>query len=100
MHVSVGQQPQQHQQQDQKPSQFWPLATPDDPQGKGTDNCFAQDLLVQEQQTKAKITGELLLSQRRLEEERQKAEIFAKDLRRIRQQIEDERARRKTCEES
>lgn len=55
---------------------------------------FAQDLLVQEQQSKAKITGELLLARRRLDEERSRAENSAKELRKAKTILEEERSRR------
>lgn len=69
------------------------------PQAFG-ERSFAQDLLVTEQQSKAKITGELLHSQRQLEEERQTVETAAQDLKKIRQSLEEERARRHDVEEN
>eukprot|EP00927_Polykrikos_kofoidii_P026684 TRINITY_DN23733_c0_g1_i1.p1 TRINITY_DN23733_c0_g1~~TRINITY_DN23733_c0_g1_i1.p1 ORF type:complete len:712 (-),score=170.95 TRINITY_DN23733_c0_g1_i1:152-2287(-) len=59
----------------------------------------AQNLLVQEQQSKAKITSELLLSQRKLEEERTAVEGMSRELRKLRQQAEEERSRRCEVEE-
>mmetsp|Transcript_48404 Transcript_48404/g.85251 ORF Transcript_48404/g.85251 Transcript_48404/m.85251 type:complete len:676 (-) Transcript_48404:154-2181(-) len=61
---------------------------------------FAQDLLVQEQQSKAKITGELLLIRRRLDEERLRNEALDRDLRKARAALEDERARHVTVEDA
>jgi len=55
---------------------------------------FAQDLLIQEQQSKAKITGELLLARRRLDEGRSKTEGQARELTKVRAVLEKERARR------
>lgn len=66
----------------------------------GSERSFAQDLLVQEQQSKAKITGELLLAQRRLEEERQAVASASRELKRIRQQVDEERIRRQEAEEN
>lgn len=57
---------------------------------------FAHDLLMQEQQCKAKITGELLLARRRLDEERSKSESLSRDLRKAKANLEEER-RRKAC---
>jgi myosin heavy subunit len=71
--------------------------------GLGTsapENCFAQDLLVQEQQSKAKITAQLLQSQSKLEEEKQAAEAASRELDKIRKQVAEERARRHEAEES
>mmetsp|Transcript_23761 Transcript_23761/g.51891 ORF Transcript_23761/g.51891 Transcript_23761/m.51891 type:complete len:642 (-) Transcript_23761:58-1983(-) len=62
-------------------------------------HSFAQDLLVQEQQSKAKITGELLASERKLEEEKKSVEAMGHELRKVRQQVEEERVRRKEAEE-
>ncbi|CAE7156870.1 ppdK [Symbiodinium pilosum] len=67
------------------------------PQGE---NCFAQDLLVQEQQSKAKLTADLLVSQRKLDEERQSVENLSRELRKVRQQAEEERVRRQEAEEA
>lgn len=55
---------------------------------------FAQDLLIQEQQSKAKITGELLLARRRLDDGRSKTEGQARELTKVRTALEKERARR------
>mmetsp|Transcript_30598 Transcript_30598/g.55801 ORF Transcript_30598/g.55801 Transcript_30598/m.55801 type:complete len:672 (+) Transcript_30598:77-2092(+) len=60
---------------------------------------FAQDLLVQEQQSKAKITGELLLAKRRLDEERSRGETLSKELRKVRAELEEERSRRTTAQD-
>lgn len=71
--------------------------------GLGTsapENCFAQDLLVQEQQSKAKITAQLLQSQSKLEEEKQAAEAASRELDKIRKLVAEERARRHEAEES
>jgi len=68
--------------------------------GGRNENCFAQDLLVQEQQSKAKITAQLLQSQGKLEEERQAAEAAARELEKVRKQAADERARRHEAEEN
>jgi len=67
--------------------------------GGAADNNFAQDLLVQEQQSKAKITGELLIVQRKLEEERQASESINRELRKLRHQLDEERAKRQEAEE-
>eukprot|EP00931_Biecheleriopsis_adriatica_P070641 TRINITY_DN44427_c0_g1_i1.p1 TRINITY_DN44427_c0_g1~~TRINITY_DN44427_c0_g1_i1.p1 ORF type:complete len:592 (+),score=191.77 TRINITY_DN44427_c0_g1_i1:73-1776(+) len=64
-----------------------------------SDHCFAQDLLVQEQQSKAKLTSDLLVSQRKLETEQQAAENMTRELRKVRQQVEEERAKRQETEE-
>lgn len=66
----------------------------------GNENCFAQDLLVQEQQSKAKITAQLLQSQGKLEEERQAAEAASRELEKVRKQVAEERARRHEAEEN
>lgn len=71
-----------------------------EPVGPGADNCFAQDLLVQEQQSKAKITAQLLQSQGKLEEERQAGEAASRELEKVRKQVAEERARRHEAEES
>eukprot|EP00435_Cladocopium_sp_Y103_P030455 s3839_g7.t1 len=63
---------------------------------------FAHDLLMQEQQLlakesqlcKAKITGELLLARRRLDEERSKSDSLARDLRKAKANLEEERRRK------
>ncbi|CAJ1363220.1 unnamed protein product, partial [Effrenium voratum] len=55
---------------------------------------FAHDLLMQEQQCKAKITGELLLARRRLDEERSKSEAMTRDLRKAKAALDEERRRR------
>lgn len=55
---------------------------------------FAHDLLMQEQQCKAKITGELLLARRRLDEERSKSDSLARDLRKAKATLEEERRRK------
>lgn len=68
--------------------------------GWGAEGCFAQDLLVQEQQSKAKITAQLLQSQGKLEEERQAAEAASRELEKVRKQVAEERARRHEAEES
>jgi len=60
---------------------------------------FAQDLLLQEQESKAKLTSDLLTSQRKLEEERQAVESRSRELRKVRQQVEEERAKRQEAEE-
>jgi len=57
-------------------------------------------LLVQEQQSKAKITSQLLQSQGRLEEERQAAEAASRELTKVRIQVADERAKRQEAEET
>lgn len=67
---------------------------------RNAEHCFAQDLLVQEQQTKSKITSELLIAQRKLEEERQSSEGTSRELRKVRQQVDEERARRHEAEEA
>jgi len=67
--------------------------------GGAADNNFAQDLLVQEQQSKAKITSELLIVQRKLEEERHASESMNRELRKLRQQLDEERAKRQEAEE-
>lgn len=64
------------------------------------DNCFAQELLKAEQQSKAVITTQLLQSQSKLEEERQKADAASRELEKIRKQVAEERARRQEAEES
>jgi hypothetical protein len=68
--------------------------------GASTAEGFAQDLLVQEQQSKAKITGELLLIRRRLDEERAVREALDRELQKARAALEDERARRSLAQES
>jgi len=68
--------------------------------GAAQENCFAQDLLVQEQQSKAKITAQLLQSQSKLEEEKQAAEAASRELDKIRKLVAEERARRHEAEES
>jgi len=65
-----------------------------------TTDGFAHSLLVQEQQSKAKITGELLLARRRLDEERARVELLSKELRRARASLEDERLRRAAAQEA
>merc|ERR1719316_2360357 len=65
----------------------------------GAEGCFAQDLLVQEQASKAKITAQLLQSQGRLEEERQTGEAASRELEKVRKQVTEERARRHEAEE-
>ncbi|CAK9007269.1 unnamed protein product [Durusdinium trenchii] len=61
---------------------------------------FAQDLLLQEQQRNAKITEELLLARRRLDEERSKSETLTRDLQQAQQSLEEERRRRSNaCEQ-
>eukprot|EP00427_Karlodinium_veneficum_P064837 CAMPEP_0169344724 /NCGR_PEP_ID=MMETSP1017-20121227/21193_1 /TAXON_ID=342587 /ORGANISM="Karlodinium micrum, Strain CCMP2283" /LENGTH=695 /DNA_ID=CAMNT_0009440527 /DNA_START=16 /DNA_END=2103 /DNA_ORIENTATION=- len=60
---------------------------------------FAQDLLVLEQRSKAKITAELLLVRRRLDEERSSREALDRDLRKARALLEDERSRRASAQE-
>jgi len=62
--------------------------------------CFAQDLLVQEQQSKAKLTADLLVSQRKLEDERHTVDNLTRELRRTRQQVEEERLKRQDAEDS
>mmetsp|Transcript_100999 Transcript_100999/g.290583 ORF Transcript_100999/g.290583 Transcript_100999/m.290583 type:complete len:644 (-) Transcript_100999:249-2180(-) len=78
-----------------------PASPPDAPPLASNGRCgsFAQKLLVQEQQSKAKITSELLASQRKLAEERQKAEAAAQELRKVRQEADEERTRRREAEE-
>lgn len=61
---------------------------------------FAHDLLIQEQQSKAKITGELLLARRRLDEERTRSETLAKELRKAKATLDDERNRRTSAQEA
>mmetsp|Transcript_4763 Transcript_4763/g.8437 ORF Transcript_4763/g.8437 Transcript_4763/m.8437 type:complete len:525 (-) Transcript_4763:18-1592(-) len=61
---------------------------------------FAQDLLLQEQESKAKLTADLLTSQRKLEEERRAVESRSRELRKVRQQVEEERSKRQEAEES
>uniref|UniRef100_A0A7S4ST38 FHA domain-containing protein n=1 Tax=Alexandrium monilatum TaxID=311494 RepID=A0A7S4ST38_9DINO len=61
---------------------------------------WTQDLLVQEQQRKAKITGELLLTRRRVDEERAKTEGLRRELRKTRAALEDERARRAAAQDA
>eukprot|EP00931_Biecheleriopsis_adriatica_P042217 TRINITY_DN2406_c0_g1_i2.p1 TRINITY_DN2406_c0_g1~~TRINITY_DN2406_c0_g1_i2.p1 ORF type:complete len:626 (-),score=175.96 TRINITY_DN2406_c0_g1_i2:25-1902(-) len=68
--------------------------------GATTAEGFAQDLLVQEQQCKAKITGELLLARRRLDEERIKSESLSKDLKKAKAMLDDERTRRMAAQEA
>merc|ERR1719215_1818587 len=51
---------------------------------------LTRDLLVQEQQSKAKITGELLLLRRRLEEERTRTEALRRELRKAQAAMDDE----------
>ncbi|CAK9005341.1 unnamed protein product [Durusdinium trenchii] len=63
------------------------------------EHCFAQDLLVQEQQSKAKLTADLLVSQRKLDEERHAVENLARELQKTRQQVEEERLKRHDAEE-
>ena len=46
------------------------------------------------------MTADLLLSQRKLEEERHTAETLSQQLRKARQQVEEERCRRQEAEES
>jgi len=60
---------------------------------------FTRDLLVQEQQSKAKITGELLLLRRRLEEERTRTEALRRELRKAQAAMDDERGRRGSAQE-
>lgn len=60
---------------------------------------FTRDLLVQEQQSKAKITGELLLLRRRLEEERTHTEALRRELRKAQAAMDDERGRRGSAQE-
>lgn len=67
--------------------------------GASTAEGFAQDLLVQEQKSKAKITGELLLVRRRLDEERAAHENVDRELRKARAILEEERARRSSVKE-
>ncbi|CAE8727285.1 unnamed protein product [Polarella glacialis] len=62
--------------------------------GATTAEGFAHDLLLQEQQCKAKITGELLLARRRLDEERSRSEMLSRDLRRAKGTLEEEHTRR------
>eukprot|EP00927_Polykrikos_kofoidii_P078268 TRINITY_DN75115_c0_g1_i1.p1 TRINITY_DN75115_c0_g1~~TRINITY_DN75115_c0_g1_i1.p1 ORF type:complete len:745 (+),score=171.08 TRINITY_DN75115_c0_g1_i1:159-2393(+) len=61
---------------------------------------FAQDLLIAEQHSKAKITGELLLIRRKLDEERARGETLRRELRTARSSIETERSRRAACQEA
>lgn len=61
---------------------------------------FAQDLLVQEQLCKAKITGELLLARRKLDEERMQSESLARDLRKSKATLEEERSKRTAAQAS
>eukprot|EP00931_Biecheleriopsis_adriatica_P042218 TRINITY_DN2406_c0_g2_i1.p1 TRINITY_DN2406_c0_g2~~TRINITY_DN2406_c0_g2_i1.p1 ORF type:complete len:641 (-),score=181.39 TRINITY_DN2406_c0_g2_i1:46-1968(-) len=68
--------------------------------GATTAEGFAQDLLVQEQQCKAKITGELLLARRRLDEERIKSESLAKDLKKTKAMLDEECTRRMVAQET
>ncbi|CAE7028143.1 fhkE [Symbiodinium natans] len=60
---------------------------------------FAHDLLMQEQQCKAKITASLLLARRRLDEERSKGEAAARDLRKAKAGLDEERRRRESATE-
>ena len=48
---------------------------------------------------KAKITGELLLARRRLDEERSKSEALSRELRKAQKQLEEERKRRTAAAE-
>jgi len=61
---------------------------------------FAQDLLVQEQRSKAKITGELMLVKRRLEQETVRAEGLQRELRKARAALDEERSRRGGAQET
>lgn len=61
---------------------------------------FAQDLLVQEQQSKAKITGEFMLARRRLDEERTRAENLAKELQKANLALREEQARRTNAQDA
>mmetsp|Transcript_72304 Transcript_72304/g.234830 ORF Transcript_72304/g.234830 Transcript_72304/m.234830 type:complete len:614 (-) Transcript_72304:320-2161(-) len=54
---------------------------------------LAQDILLQEQQSKAKVTAELLLARRRLAEERSRTESQAKDLRKLKSGLDEEQRR-------
>jgi len=67
--------------------------------GTCTAEGFAQDLLVQEQQSKAKITGELLLVRRQVDEKRAAREVLDRELRKARAILEDERTRRTLAQE-
>jgi len=86
---------------DGAPEQLTAPTSLDNPPAKvGTISCgastaegFAQDLLVQEQNSKAKITAELLLVRRRLDEERVAREALDRDIRKEKAILEDERAR-------
>jgi hypothetical protein len=55
---------------------------------------------VQEQQSKAKITGELLLARRRLDEERSRAELLTKELRKAKSLLEEDRGRRTSAQDA
>eukprot|EP00933_Yihiella_yeosuensis_P073405 TRINITY_DN82069_c0_g1_i1.p1 TRINITY_DN82069_c0_g1~~TRINITY_DN82069_c0_g1_i1.p1 ORF type:complete len:580 (+),score=158.26 TRINITY_DN82069_c0_g1_i1:46-1785(+) len=66
--------------------------------GATTAEGFAQDLLLQEQQCKAKITGELLLARRRLDEERSRSEALSRDLKKAKAALEEERSRRSSAQ--
>jgi len=67
--------------------------------GTSTAEGFAQNLLVQEQRSKAKITGELLLVRRRLDEERAAREAVDRELCKARGILEDERGKRTTAQD-
>lgn len=67
--------------------------------GTSTAEGFAQDLLMQEQKSKAKITGELLLVQRQVDEKRTAREVLDRELRKARAILADERARRASAQE-
>eukprot|EP00929_Paragymnodinium_shiwhaense_P070067 TRINITY_DN35447_c0_g1_i1.p1 TRINITY_DN35447_c0_g1~~TRINITY_DN35447_c0_g1_i1.p1 ORF type:complete len:640 (+),score=214.26 TRINITY_DN35447_c0_g1_i1:90-2009(+) len=61
---------------------------------------FAQDLLVKEQQEKSKLTSQLLLSQRKLDEERHSIETMAGELKKLKEQLDTERRHRCDTEEA
>jgi len=64
------------------------------------ENRFAHYLSIQEQQSKAKLKADLLVSQRELDEERNRVENLSLELRKVRQQAEEERLRREEAEEA
>lgn len=79
-----------------EPAATFPQSCPLNPPKRASTTAegFAHDLLMQEQQCKAKITGELLLARRRLDEERSKSDSLARDLRKAKANLEEERRRK------
>lgn len=82
---------------------------PTAPERQGVENTYAvgatttasaQDLLLQEQQKKGKITGELLQAQRKLDEERQAVAVTKREHKRVRALADEERTRRREAEET